>query len=100
NNNFHRVHALHTQGEEIYWGFNGVEPGISRHIAEYYEKATSYKAVQYIDNYAGYKDWFIKSFRRPGFTIELGKGINPLPISQFEAMYKNMLQLFLANLKL
>ena len=30
---------------------------------------------------AGYKDWFIRRFDRPGFTIEAGRGENPLPAS-------------------
>lgn len=27
----------------------------------------------------GFKDWFISEFGRPGFTVELGQGKNPLP---------------------
>jgi g-D-glutamyl-meso-diaminopimelate peptidase len=38
-------------------------------------------------SYAGYKDWFIQDFRRPGYTIEVGEGKNPLPISQFPQIY-------------
>lgn len=97
-NNFHRVHALHTQGEEIYWGFNMFEPSISKKIVQQYERVTNYKSVQYVDNYAGYKDWFIKTFKRPGFTIELGKGVNPLPIEQFNKIYDATLNIFLTNL--
>ena len=41
----------------------------------------------YASGFAGYKDWFIKTWRRPGFTIEAGKGENPLPLSQFEPIY-------------
>ena len=31
---------------------------------------------------AGYKDWFLARFHRPGFTIEAGLGENPLELSQ------------------
>ena len=41
--------------------------------------------------FAGYKDWFIKVFRRPGFTIEAGAGENPLPLSQFDEIYRDNL---------
>ena len=36
----------------------------------------------------GYKDWFIKEYDRPGYTIEAGLGVNPLPMSQFETIYR------------
>ncbi|MFC3791495.1 hypothetical protein ACFOQM_22440 [Paenibacillus sp. GCM10012307] len=38
-------------------------------------------------------DW-----RRPGFTIELGQGVNPLPLSQFEEIAADSLGIFLAAL--
>ena len=34
----------------------------------------------------GYKDWFIQEFDRPGFTVELGLGENPLPLSSFGSL--------------
>jgi len=39
--------------------------------------------------YAGYKDWFIEAYKKPGYTIETGRGINPLPISQFSSIYNS-----------
>jgi hypothetical protein len=39
--------------------------------------------------HAGYKDWFIEEYTRPGYTIEAGLGRNPLPISQFDMIYNN-----------
>ncbi|SFA74870.1 gamma-D-glutamyl-{L}-meso-diaminopimelate peptidase I . Metallo peptidase. MEROPS family M14C [Lentibacillus halodurans] len=98
--NFRRVHALHTQGEEIYWGFNGMEPSVARDIVNIYSCVSNYRSVQHLDNYAGYKDWFIQEFRRPGYTVELGTGINPLPFGQFEEIYQETLGIMLANLYL
>ncbi|WP_409301674.1 M14 family metallocarboxypeptidase [Peribacillus sp. SCS-155] len=95
---FEKVIALHTQGEEFYWGYNGKEPEASSFIASEFAKRSGYKSVRYIDSYAGYKDWFIDTFRRPGFTIEIGKGINPLPLSQFEKAYNDSLGILLASL--
>lgn len=97
---FDRVIAFHTQGEEFYWGYEGLEPPESNQLANELSRVSGYKAVQNIDSHAGYKDWFIQEFRKPGFTIELGKGINPLPLSQFNAIYDKALGIFLASLYL
>ena len=32
-----------------------------------------------------------KDFNRPGYTIEAGRGTNPLPISQFDKIYADNL---------
>jgi g-D-glutamyl-meso-diaminopimelate peptidase len=88
--NFDSLAALHTQGEEIYWSFEEKEPTVSARIAEKMEQVSCYQAVKTLDNYAGFKDWFISAYRRPGFTIELGKGTNPLPIDQIETIYQKL----------
>lgn len=97
-NDFHHLLAFHTQGEEFYWGYEGLEPPKSRELAMKFQRVSPYQAVQYIDSHAGYKDWFIQEFRKPGFTIELGSGVNPLPISQFNEIYEEALGIFLASL--
>ncbi len=93
---FDRLIALHTQGEEFYWGYEGLEHPESANIAKEFSRVCGYKAVRYIDSHAGYKDWFIQEFRRPSFTLELGNGINPLPISQFDDIFQKILPVFLA----
>ncbi|TYR75531.1 LysM peptidoglycan-binding domain-containing protein [Rossellomorea vietnamensis] len=93
-----RVLALHTQGEEFYWGFEGMEPPESEMLAEEFERVSGYRSVRYIDSFAGYKDWFIQEFQRPGFTVELGMGINPLPLSQFDRIYESVLGIFLVSI--
>lgn len=95
---FDMVIAVHTQGEEFYWGYEGLEPSESERIALEFERVSSYKNVQYVDSHAGFKDWFIQEFRKPGFTLELGKGINPLPLSQYDTIYTKTLGIFLASL--
>jgi g-D-glutamyl-meso-diaminopimelate peptidase len=59
-------------------------------LANLISKATGYK-LEYPDediaSYGGCKDWFISQFNRPGFTIECGKGVNPLPLSDFVKIY-------------
>ncbi|TYR82418.1 hypothetical protein FZC66_02170 [Priestia megaterium] len=84
---FDCVMALHTQGEEFYWGYMNEEPEEAAEMASCFEKVSGYRAVKTIDSHAGYKDWFILETKKLGFTIELGKGINPLPLSQFSGLY-------------
>ncbi|MEN1969416.1 M14 family metallopeptidase [Lentibacillus sp. N15] len=98
--NFSQVMAFHTQGKEIYWGFAGLEPAFAACIVDEYARVSGYQAVRHLDNYAGYKDWFIKTFHKPGFTIELGSGVNPLPIEQFSIIYRESLGIMLALLYL
>ncbi len=98
--NFSRMIAFHTQGKEFYWGYENFEPSESAMLANEFARLSGYKAVQNVDSHAGYKDWFIQEFRKPGFTLELGKGINPLPLSQFDDIYKDVLGIFLASLYL
>lgn len=96
--NFARVLAYHTQGRVIFWGFEGYEPEESEIIVNEFARVSGYEPIRYVDSYAGYKDWFIQTFRRPGFTVELGLGVNPLPIEQFPQIYEENLGIFLASL--
>lgn len=97
---FMRVLAFHTQGEVIYWGYQGLEPPESETMVNEFSRVSGYEPVQTIESYAGYKDWFIQDWRRPGFTVELGIGTNPLPITQFTEIYEKNLGIFLAGLYL
>jgi len=96
--NFDLLLALHTQGKEFYWGYDHLEPEISAVYAEYFTKISPFKSVKTIDSHAGYKDWFIQEFRKPGFTLELGKGINPLPLSMFHLIYAETFPILFASL--
>lgn len=100
NSNFDRILAFHTQGEEFYWGYEGFEPKESEALAKEFERVSGYKAIRNVDSHAGFKDWYIQEFKRPGFTIELGKGINPLPLSQFNEILQKVEGIFLAALYL
>ena len=85
--------ALHTQGEVIYWRYLDYEPPQSRRIGEIFSEASGYtlEETPFASGFAGYKDWFIESFDRPGYTIEAGLGTNPLPTYQFPDIYERCL---------
>ena len=87
------VLAYHTQGKAIYWQFKDYQVPGARALAEAFAQASGYSVedTPYESSFAGYKDWFIQKWRRPGFTIEAGAGVNPLPLSQFEEIYRDNL---------
>lgn len=87
---FSLILAYHTQGEVIYWKYLDYEPERSYEIAQYFGKVSGYAVEETpsASGYAGYKDWFIQEYDRPGYTIEAGLGENPLPASQFDLIYE------------
>lgn len=87
------VLAYHTQGKEIYWKFENYEVPGARALGEEFARLSGYTLaeVAYESGFAGYKDWFIQDFRRPGYTIEAGSGVNPLPLEQFDEIYRDNL---------
>ena len=92
--------AWHTQGREIYWKFLDLEPEGARELGEQMAQASGYRLeeIPYASSFAGYKDWFIQDFDRPGYTIEAGEGENPLPLSQLPEMVRDNLPIFLLGL--
>ena len=95
NHNFRTVLSFHSQEEVIYWGFKGSEPPESAQIANRFAVLTGYTPVRMANSSAGYKDWFIQEYRRPGYTIEVGIGVNPLPVTQFPKIYRENLSMLL-----
>ncbi len=83
------VVALHSQGKEIYWQFMNIEVPGARELGEEMARVSGYALADtpYNSSFAGYKDWFIQEYRRPGYTVEVGQGENPLPLSQFPEIY-------------
>lgn len=87
------VLAYHTQGKVIYWQFRDYQIPGARELAQEFARVSGYQVedTPYESSFAGFKDWFIQDFRRPGFTIEAGSGENPLPINQFDTIYRDNL---------
>lgn len=87
--NFRLTLSYHTQGEVIYWKFLDFNPEGSYDIALKFQRSSGYEVLTtpVSSGYAGYKDWFILNYNLPGYTIEAGRGINPLPITQLPDMY-------------
>lgn len=87
------VLAYHTQGQVIYWQFRDYQVPGAQALGEEFARLSGYTLADtpYTSSFAGYKDWFIQEYLRPGYTIEVGLGENPLPISQFEEIYRENL---------
>lgn len=89
--NFSLMLTYHTQGKEIYWQFRDYAPKEAYNIGEKFAKISGYTLanVPYESSFAGFKDWFLQQYQSPAYTIEAGIGENPLPISQFDEIYKD-----------
>ena len=98
--NFRLVIAFHTQGQEIYWKFLNYNPPFAEFIGQQFSRVSGYELadVPYQSGFAGYKDWFIQNYNRPGFTIEAGIGENSLPIEQFSEIYRDVFGILLLGL--
>lgn len=94
--------SYHTQGEVIYWKYLNYLPPRSEEIGTALSEASGYSldTTPYASGFAGYKDWYISYYNRPGYTVEIGLGSNPLPISDFDSVYLPNKRLITTALKL
>lgn len=81
--------TLHTQGEEIYYTSSEKSSPFSLSLAKTLSRLTGYKISfpSGTSKYGGFTDWFIEEFDKPSFTLECGRGENPLPFSDFDKIY-------------
>lgn len=98
--NFALTLSYHTQGEVIYWRFLDYLPPRSFEIAQRFAQVSGYTAEEtpYASGFAGYKDWFIQNYNLPGYTIEAGRGENPLPVEQFDRIYADNIGILVQGL--
>lgn len=91
--NFRLILAYHSQGEVIYWQFQNYNPPGAFQIGTRLANVSGYslEPTPFNSSFAGYKDWFIQNYNRPGYTIEVGLGTNPLPMTQFRKIYEDNL---------
>ena len=89
---FRQVMAIHSQGEELYWQYGDNTPPQAEMMAKILADSCSYRLVENeaLASHGGFKDWFIEKFGRPGFTLEIGKGENPLPITELAKIYSRI----------
>ncbi len=96
---FRHALAFHSQGEVIYAPSGDKKPPRSDRMAEIMATSSGY-AIEEPEGLAvggGFKDWFIKEFGRPAFTVEVGRGENPLPLSDYPKIYKQIRELLMLS---
>lgn len=99
---FRRALAFHSQGEEIYWEFGPCTPPEAYLLGRIFALSSGY-TLSFPSGLAvggGFKDWFLSAFCRPAFTVEIGQGKNPLPLSDFAAIYHRLEEMLLLSVLL
>lgn len=73
--NFSLCLCFHSQGEVIYWKYTDFLPSNSLELAKEFAHVSGYELedTPYTSSFGGFRDWFIKNFNKPGFTIEVRK---------------------------
>ncbi|MCQ2564638.1 MAG: hypothetical protein MJ152_02110, partial [Clostridia bacterium] len=77
--------SYHTEGNVIYWGFDGQsEQNKARDykIGEAFSEYTGYPLVATENSTGGYKDWCIDTLKIPAYTIEVGDENLPHPLGE------------------
>ena len=92
--------SYHTQGRVIYWKYLDLQPPGAKELGELFAQTSGYalEDTPYASGFAGYKDWFIQEYNRPGYTIEVGLGENPIPLDQFDEIYEENLGILILGM--
>lgn len=86
------VISLHTQGEEIICKSQGAMVSGTQFAMDHLSAITGYPITDAtgLASYGGLTDWCIIKQQIPAATIECGKGVNPLPITDFSSIYNRL----------
>jgi murein tripeptide amidase MpaA len=85
------VIAYHSAGEEIYWfhGQSGEQKERDVRLAQVLANCTGYALIPEEEFVAGgYADWFVDQYKRPGFTVEIGREPHPVDLCQAERIWE------------
>ena len=87
--------TLHTQGEEIYCKSNGKSVHNTEIISRHVSRMCGYpiRETEGSASYGGLTDYAIRELNIPSYTIECGKGENPLDIKQGKSIYARLYEL-------
>ena len=95
-NDLRLILTLHTQGEEVYYRANGKCPAESNAIARRISALSGYRLCDAAGAaaYGGLTDWAVSALGIPSFTLECGRGTNPLPMQCFFPIYASLREVF------
>ena len=96
--NLKGIMTLHTQGEEICYPTADEIPSSTHAIARHLSALTGYRIAlpEGLASYGGLSDWANCVCKIPCFTVECGKGKNPLPLQDEPLIYADMRHAFFA----
>ncbi len=85
------VIAYHSSGSMIYWDYaqEGQFRDRCHSIANELKNMTGYYLVPDASRGGGCSDWVSKNRKIPAFTIEIGTGDSPLPLSQYAGIWNS-----------
>jgi g-D-glutamyl-meso-diaminopimelate peptidase len=86
------VMTLHTQGREIYYTSGGEYPKGAKTVAMHLASLSGYTPSEPNGTaaYGGLTDFCIQKLGVPSFTVECGKGQNPLPPNHTNEIYAEL----------
>ncbi len=91
-NKINKLIAFHSQGEEIFYKYGNTINFKGKFIADIISKNSGYKLIENfgLASHGGLKDWFLEKLKKPALTLEIGRGENPLPITQLDEIYRKL----------
>ena len=94
------IYTFHTQGEEIYFTSGDCFLEDSERIGSLLSEKSGYllSSPEGLASYGGLTDWAICKMKIPSFTIECGKGENPLPSSDADKIYETLREMLFVSL--
>ena len=97
---FRHLVAFHSQGEVIYWNYRNFTPARSHIMARLLAMSSGYSLgePERCASFAGLKDWFMEKYRAPAFTVEVGSGSCPVPLSGFRFMYNRLREMLVLGI--
>ncbi|MBE6554812.1 MAG: gamma-D-glutamyl-meso-diaminopimelate peptidase [Ruminococcaceae bacterium] len=86
------VLTLHTQGEEIYCSCKDHLSAKSMAVGRILQRVTGYRLArpEGLSAFGGLTDWCIAELGRPSYTLECGRGENPLPLAARPLIYERL----------
>ncbi len=94
---FRHTAVLHTVGEHIRWHHGENTPIPARMMAEIMASAAGLSTSDAYCETDSFCRWFVQTFQKPAFSIDLGCKENPPPIEEVPAIGKRVRELLLLN---
>ena len=99
-NDFSLIMSYHTQGRSIQCQYGSGTVSGAKEIGAAMSQSSGYtlESMPFESCRAGYTDWFIQNYGRPGFTIRVGQKENPIPLSRLEEIYRENLPILVRGI--